>query len=69
MFSEREKFKLFALMETKLKGKGDRQWGQTGVYYVPVAVQYIYGWSDEGEDGDGKDGGESPRGWEKVEIA
>ena len=40
------------------------------MYYVPLAVQCIYGWSDEeGEDGDGKEGSEIPDGWQRVEIA
>ena len=39
------------------------------MYHVPLAVQRIYGWSNErGEDGDGKEGSEFPRGWERVEI-
>ena len=39
------------------------------MYHVPLAVQLIYGWSDEaGEDGDGKEGSELPGGYEKVEI-
>ena len=30
----------------------------------------LNGWSDEGgEDGDGKEGSEIPRGWERVYIA
>ena len=33
------------------------KWDETGVYHVPLAVQCIYGWSDEGgEDGDVKRG-------------
>ena len=44
--------------------------GETGVYHVTLAVQCIYGWSDEGgEDGDGKEGNKIPGGWERVEIA
>ena len=40
------------------------------MYHVPLAVQCIYGWSNEGsEDGDGKEGSELPEGWERVEIA
>ena len=40
------------------------------MYYVPLAVQCIYVWSDEkGEDGDGKEGSEIPVEWKKVEIA
>ena len=36
------------------------------MYYVPLAVQCIYGWSDEGgEDEDGKEGSEIPEGWER----
>ena len=45
------------------------QWGETGVYHVSLAVQYIYGWSDEGEDGDGKERSELSGGWERVEVA
>ena len=44
--------------------------GETGVYHVPLAVQCIYGWSNEGgEDGDGKERSEFPGGCERVEIA
>ena len=40
------------------------------MYYVPLAIQIMYGYSDElGEDGDGKEGSEIPGGWERVEIA
>ena len=40
------------------------------MYHVPLAVQCIYGCSDEGgEDGDGKEGSEIYGVWEKVEIA
>ena len=40
------------------------------MYIVPLAVECIYGWSDEGgEDGDGKEGSEIPGEWEKMEIA
>ena len=40
------------------------------MYHVPLALQCIYGWSDEGgEDGDGKEGSEIPGGWERVVIA
>ena len=40
------------------------------MYYVPLAVQCIYGWSDEGgEDGDGKEWSELPGGRERVKIA
>ena len=39
------------------------------MYHVPLAVQCIYGCSDEGgEDGDGKEGSEIRGGWERVEI-
>ena len=41
----------------------------TGVHHVSLAVQRIYGWSDEGSKaGDGKEGSEFPGGWESVEI-
>ena len=41
----------------------------SGVRHVPLAVQCIYGWSNEGgEDGDGKEGSELPGEWERVEI-
>ena len=40
------------------------------MYHVPLAVQCIYGWSDEGgEDRDGKEGSEHHGGWEKMDIA
>ena len=40
------------------------------MYHVPLAFQCIYGCSDErGEDGDGKEGSEIPRGGKRVEIA
>ena len=40
------------------------------MYHVPLAIQCIYGRSDEGGyDGDGKEGSEIPGGWEKVKIA
>ena len=40
------------------------------MYYVPLAVQCIYGKSDEGgEDGYGKEGSELHEGWERVKIA
>ena len=26
----------------------DTYWSETGVYHVPLTVQCIYGWSDEG---------------------
>ena len=33
------------------------------VYHVPLSVQWIYGWSDEGgEDGEGKEGSKIPGG-------
>ena len=38
------------------------------MYHVPLPVQCIYGWSDGGEDGDGKEGIELPGGWERVEM-
>ena len=41
-----------------------------GVYQVPLAVQCIYGRSDEvDEDVDGKEGSELPGGLGRVEIA
>ena len=44
--------------------------GETRVYHIPLVVQCIYGWSDEGrEDGDGKEGSELHGGWEKVKNA
>ena len=44
--------------------------GETGVYHVPLAVQCIYGWSDEGgEDGKWGVGNDILGGWEIVEIA
>ena len=43
--------------------------GVRQVYHVPYAVQCIHGWSDEGEDGDGKEGSELHGRWERVEIA
>ena len=40
------------------------------MYHVSLAVQCICGWSEEGgEDGDGKEGGEFPGGWERLDIA
>ena len=38
------------------------------MYQVPLAVQCIYGWSDE-EGGDGKKGSKLPGGGERVETA
>ena len=39
------------------------------MYHVSLVVQCIYGLSEKGsEDGDGKEGGELPGGWERVEI-
>ena len=39
------------------------------VYHVSLAVQCIYGCSDEGgEDGDEKEGGEITGVWERVNI-
>ena len=36
---------------------------------IPLAVQCIYGWIEEGgEDRDGKEGSELPGGWERVKI-
>ena len=38
--------------------------------HVPLAVQCIYGWSDEGgEDGDVKEVSDIHGGWKRVEIA
>ena len=39
------------------------------MYHVPLAVQCIYGWSEESEDGYEKEGSEIPGGWERMEIA
>ena len=39
------------------------------MYHVPLTVQCIYGWNDGGDDGDGKEGSEVPRGWEIMEIS
>ena len=40
------------------------------VYHIPLAVQCIYGWSDEcGEDADRREGSELNGRWERVEIA
>ena len=36
------------------------------MYHVPLAVRCIV---IKEEDGDGKEGSEIPRGWERVEIA
>ena len=39
------------------------------MYHVPLAVQCIYGCSEEGgDDSDEKEGSEIPGGWERVEI-
>ena len=39
------------------------------MYHVPLAVQCIYGGSNEGgEDGDGKEGSEHLGGWERVKV-
>ena len=51
--------------------RGESEWfrinsGETGSYHVPLAVQHICGWRDEG--GDGKDGSKIPGGWERVHI-
>ena len=44
--------------------------GETGVYYIHLALQYIYGSSDEGgENGDEEEGSEISGGGKKVEIA
>ena len=41
------------------KQGGSRWWCETGVYYVHLALQCIYGLSDEGgEDRDGEEGKE-----------
>ena len=39
------------------------------MYHISLAVQCIHGWSDGGEDGNGKEGSELPGGWERVDIA
>ena len=40
------------------------------MYHVSLAVQCIYGWSDEeGKDGDEREGNELFGGWERMEIA
>ena len=40
------------------------------MYHVSLAVQCIYGWSDEGsENGDGEEGSDLPGGGKRVEIA
>ena len=40
------------------------------MYHVSLAVQCIYGGSDEGdEDRDVKEGSENPGGWERVKIS
>ena len=40
------------------------------MYHVPLVVQCLYGWSDEGGvDGDGKEGSEIPGRRERGEIA
>ena len=39
------------------------------MYHVPLSVQRIYEWIDEGEDGDEKEGTELSGGWERVKIA
>ena len=40
------------------------------MYHVPLALQCIYDWSDEGgEDRDGKEGVRFLERWERVEIA
>ena len=39
------------------------------MYHVPMAVQCVYGWSDEGgENGDGQEGSELHGGWERVRL-
>ena len=38
------------------------------VYHVPLALQCIYGRSDEGENGDGMEGSEISGGGKRVEI-
>ena len=39
------------------------------MYHVPLALQCIYGYSDEkGENGDVKEGSEISGGWKRVEI-
>ena len=41
----------------------------TEVYHVPLALQFIYGHSDEGdENGDGEEGSEISGGGKKVQI-
>ena len=48
----------------------DRLWCETGVYYVPLAFQCIYGCSNErDENGDGEERSEISEGGERVEIA
>ena len=39
------------------------------MYHVILAVQCIYGWSDEGGEVQDEEGSELPGGWESVEIA
>ena len=39
------------------------------MYHVPLTVQCIYGWIEEGsEDGNSKEESEIPGGWERIEI-
>ena len=45
-------------------------WYETGVYHVPLALQCIYGRSDEVvENWDGEEGSEISGGGKRVEIA
>ena len=43
--------------------------GEKGLYLFPLPFQCIYGWNDEGdEDGDRKEGNETPGGGERLVI-
>ena len=49
--------------------RGESDWFRihSVVYHVSLALQCIYGWSDE-DGADGKEGSELPGGWERVET-
>ena len=48
----------------------DQQWCETGMYHVPLALQFIYRHRDEGvENGDGEEGSEISGRVKRVEIA
>lgn len=35
----------------------DKCWGETGVCYVTIVIQYLHGWGDEGNENENSWGG------------